>query len=470
MAFWNKKSNDVNKAVSTEVGKKPTGDYSQVTPIKMNYNIANGPGQPFINVQSELDQLWSYNSMYNTAITPRAFESDSFDELRFLANSNSIIRYCIEERKRQLTQLRFTVRNIDKTKPIDERCKLVEKLLNKPCSLYPNFRSFLSAWLEDMFTIDAVAIKPVYDYNQNVKGIELFDASNISIKINERGQIPDFPQTAYQFVAKGLNEIQSYNVQQLLYSRFTPRTYTPYGYSQIEQLADTIETLLLRTNYLKTFFSDGTLPESIITAPEDWRPTQVAQFQEYWNNLYQGTRNIAKKHRTKFLAHGMQVLQTKQFELKQEYDEWLARVICSVFGIPPTPFVKETSKATASTMQEVSVGAGNGTILNHIESTLTDLIQNYIGYEDLEFAFIRPDSVDDLKKAQIAQLATGGKQIWTVNEARAKYGLGPIEGGDVISNDTQSAATGENRLIGQADAQGQSAEGDAELPNQNELR
>jgi len=470
MAFWNRKKNDINKGVSNQINDKFMGDKNQVTPIKFSYNIQGGPGQPFHDVQKDLDQLWSYSAMYNTTITPRASEKEAFEDLRFLANSNAIIRYCIEERKRQLTQLKFAVRYVDKAKPNDERCKKVEKLLNKPCGLYPNFRSFLGAWLEDMFSIDAVAIKPVFDIDQNVKGIELFDASNISLKIDERGQIPSPPQVAYQYVAKGMQNIKSYNTEQLLYSRFTARTSSPYGYSQVEQLVDTIETLLLRNNYLKTFFSDGTLPESIITAPEDWRPAQVAQFQEYWNNLYLGSRNIAKKHRTKFLAHGMQVLQTKQFDLKQEYDEWLARVICAVFGIPPTPFVKETSKATASTMQEVSIGAGNGTIVNHLELTLTDFIQNYIGYDDLEFTFIKPDSVDELKKAQISQLNTGGKPIWTVNESRAKYGMGPIEGGDVIDFSETSSKNGENRLIGQSDAQEQSAENQAELPNQNELR
>jgi hypothetical protein len=44
--------------------------------------------------------------------------------------------------------------------------------------------------------------------------------------------------------------------------------------------------------------------------------------------------------------------------LKDDFDEWLAWVVCFAFSLPPTAFVKQTNRATAETQQETATTEG----------------------------------------------------------------------------------------------------------------
>lgn len=105
--------------------------------------------------------------------------------------------------------------------------------------------------------------------------------------------------------------------------------------------------------------------------------------------------------------------------------------ICRVFGVPP-PLVGELSHATlnnAETLVQHFLSMSLGSYLEHTERAFDRLFGLSGGAEYVELdtaALLRTDfagRIDGLTKA-----VQGG--VYSPNEARAKEGLGPIEGGD----------------------------------------
>jgi hypothetical protein len=87
------------------------------------------------------------------------------------------------------------------------------------------------------------------------------------------------------------------------------------------------------------YFHEGNQPDAVFGLPETWSPDKVQQFQDYWDNLNSG--NWASRRKMKFnpAGAGSRYTATKEPPLKNEFDEWLVRVVCFAFSYPPSAFV-----------------------------------------------------------------------------------------------------------------------------------
>ena len=85
--------------------------------------------------------------------------------------------------------------------------------------------------------------------------------------------------------------------------------------------------------------------------PNGWTPDQIKQFQDYWDAEFAG--DLARRRRAKFVPgdSASRVHQTKEPEHKDEFDEWLARIICYAFSVPPQWAVKAMNRATARVVE-----------------------------------------------------------------------------------------------------------------------
>ena len=61
--------------------------------------------------------------------------------------------------------------------------------------------------------------------------------------------------------------------------------------------------------------------------------------------------------------------------LKDQYDEWLARVICYAFSAPATPFVAQVNRATSETMRMQVTQEALVPLKTWIESALDVVVQ-----------------------------------------------------------------------------------------------
>ncbi len=86
------------------------------------------------------------------------------------------------------------------------------------------------------------------------------------------------------------------------------------------------------------------MPDSFATLPKEWTIDQIGQFQEYFDALMAG--NASRRRMVKFMPSDFRLQVTRQAPLKDQYDEWLARLICYALSVPVTPFVGTVNRAT----------------------------------------------------------------------------------------------------------------------------
>jgi hypothetical protein len=67
--------------------------------------------------------------------------------------------------------------------------------------------------------------------------------------------------------------------------------------------------------------------------------------QDYFDALMSG--NLARRRQTKFMPADFKLIEARQPPLNDQYDEWLARIICYAFSVPVSPFEAQVNRATA---------------------------------------------------------------------------------------------------------------------------
>lgn len=175
--------------------------------------------------------------------------------------------------------------------------------------------------------------------------------------------------------------------------------------------------------------TEGNIPAMMATVPPEWQPAQIREFQEYWDSVIEGLQGVKRKVR--FVPGGMKAENLTEPPLKDEFDEWLARIVCYAFSLPPTPFIKQNNRATAETQQESAEEEGLQPLKQWVKEYIDFLIQEHLGFGDLQFMWIEQEVTDP--KAQSEVLLAYQKQgVYSVNEIRAKLGEDPIteDGGD----------------------------------------
>lgn len=171
--------------------------------------------------------------------------------------------------------------------------------------------------------------------------------------------------------------------------------------------------------------TEGNVPEALVSVPKEWTLQQIEDFQKYWDALLEG--NTAMRRHAKFVPGEMNVTFTRGGAdgLKDDYDEWLARVICYAFSLPPLPFVKQMNRATAQTAQEAAIEEGLAPLMVWAKGLMDDIIERFFNEPDLEFVWDDVRELDPQVQAQLnaAYIPMGVK---SVDEARADLGLEPL--------------------------------------------
>src|ERR1700727_2386035 len=69
-------------------------------------------------------------------------------------------------------------------------------------------------------------------------------------------------------------------------------------------------------------------------------------------------RNLARRGQTKFMPADFKLIEARQPPLKDQYDEWLARVICYAVSAPVSPLVSQVNRATSETLRQQAAQEG----------------------------------------------------------------------------------------------------------------
>lgn len=389
-----------------------------------------GPGQPqqpMAPAGTQARQM-DYGYGVNLQYIPRSDAEVSFDQLRSLADALPLLRVAIETRKDQVQNVDWTVRIKNKRRgekaQEDKDIEQIISFLQYPDGEH-DFRTWTRMLMEEMLVIDAACLEPQMTRGGEPYAFLPVDGATIKRLIDENGRTPIPPDPAYQQVLHGVPAID-FTRDQLLYLARNVRVNRFYGFSAVEQIILTINIALRRELYTLNYYTAGSVPDAIAALPKEWTIDQVKAFQEYWDYLLSG--NLAQRRKMKFVPGGgdFKLNETKQPPLKDQYDEWIARVICWALSVSVTPLVQQTNRATAETQRVTAAEEGLQPTLAWITSFMNLILWKYFRRTDIEFAFETKKNEDVYKAAQAADLdlRNGSRTLDEIREGRGDEPLG----------------------------------------------
>jgi hypothetical protein len=144
------------------------------------------------------------------------------------------------------------------------------------------------------------------------------------------------------------------------------------------------------------------------------------------NDLLSG--NLEERRRFQMLPYGAKWQNVKEAPLKDDYDEWLARIVMFCFSLPPDAFTRQRNRSTSETARQSALEEGLMPLMGWVKRLIDAEIQLRMGHPDLEFAWADIKQVDPEVqfKVETSYVKLGVK---TVDEARDVLGLDPLPGG-----------------------------------------
>jgi hypothetical protein len=202
------------------------------------------------------------------------------------------------------------------------------------------------------------------------------------------------------------------------------RAHRVYGYSPVQQVMMTVNIALRRQLWQLDYYSEGSIPDALIGVPAGWTPDQIKQFQDYWDTEFAG--DLARRRKAKFVPGdtAVKVHQTKEPEQKNDFDEWLARIICYAFSVPPQWAVKLMNRATADNQSAQAEDEGLEPTKEWVKDLIDEIIAEEFGSPDLELVWLSEED-NDLGKNEAALEARVKLGALTLNELRDALGLDP---------------------------------------------
>jgi hypothetical protein len=378
---------------------------------------------------------------YNLVTRPRSFEAIGFAELRAFADAHDLTRLVIETRKDQIERARWAINPRDpkarrksyKIAPeMQQRIDALTAFFRKPDRITP-WKTWIRGVLEDLFVLDAPALYCQRSRSGQLCALPQLDGATIKRVIDDWGRTPQ-PFTAadgtivyppaYQQILKGFPAV-NYSVRDLIYRPRNLRAHKVYGYSPVQQVLMTVQIALRRQLWQLEYFTAGSVPDAFLGAPEAWTPDQIKQYQDYLDVMLSG--ELAARRRLRVVPGvKAQVTQTKEPEHKQDFDEWLARIICYAFAVSPQWATKMVGRAEAGQHSENAEQEGLEPTKEWIKEFVDSIIEDEFDSPDLEFAWVEEDETDPLKQEQILEGRVKAGGI-TLNEWRDSIGLDPYD-------------------------------------------
>lgn len=381
------------------------------------------PGQP-VSPQAQDDakgRQFDFPVGINTRYRPREHDAVSFDQMRALADGYDLLRLVIETRKDQMSKLQWKVGPVDGKKKADDRCTELTAFFQRPDKEL-DWDTWLRALIEDLLVIDAPAVYPRLTLGGELYSLELLDGATVKRVLDASGRTPLPPDPAYQQIIKGVPAV-NYTRDELIYRPRNVRTNRVYGYSPVEQIIMTVNIAMRRQLHQLQYYTEGNVPEMLFGVPKEWNPDQIKRFQGDWDSLMEG--NTAARRHAKFVPGDIKPIMTKDGALKDDYDEWLARIVCYAFSLDPNALVKQVNRATAESVRGAALSEGLVPLMKWVKNLVDYIIQKYFGHADLCLQWEEDDELSPLQQMQTLTGYVNAKVI-TKDEARDKIGMDPM--------------------------------------------
>lgn len=390
-----------------------------------------GPGIPLEPVapESVRGRALDFPVGININFRPRGSEPVNFEKLKRLA-ANPIVAMLLQRQKDLVGGVEWRIKPrtiVDPDATDDPFIATLTQFFHEPDQEH-DWAQWISALLDQLMVLDAVSVYVRPTRGGGVYSCELLDGATIKPLLNELGRRPIPPQPAYQQVLKGL-PAEDYTADELIYFPQNYRVDHVYGYSRVEQAIDLIEQSIARLKSQLGYWTHGNVGMGYFEAPDGWTPDDVVTLEQRWNSMMSGS--IEGRRSSPFVPSGTKWNPTKTDLIADAYDEFLIRLLCFPFGVPPTPFLKQNGlgRGSAESDKEAADEAGITSLLQYTTRLMNRIIGKHFGRPDLEFTWIEDRDLDPDTASQVddRRLKNGTS---TINEVRDRNGEPPIEGGD----------------------------------------
>ena len=189
----------------------------------------------------------------------------------------------------------------------------------------------------------------------------------------------------------------------------------------------TIHTAIRRQAAQLAYFTEGNTPAGLLTGPEGWNPDQIRDMQLWLDARLSGV--TAEQAKLLWAPGGTRYQAFKDAPIKDEFDEWLARIVAYAFSLPPTPFVRQMNRSTSQSDQDRSAEEGAEPLKRWAKRLIDGVIQDDQGCTDLEFSWNDAAEVDPAKQASIDDVSLRNGSA-TIDEVRNRRGQPPLPSGE----------------------------------------
>lgn len=403
-----------------------------------NWPSALQPVQP-IAPKGSGPLAFQYWMGQNLIYTPRPDAEYSSKDLKALA-SYPLARICIENVKDVIcdTQWQIQIRPLPgetkkdhkKRTEGDRNITLISKFLERP-NREQTWPEFARPLLEDLLVIDAPSILIRRTGKGSVVELYSIPGESITRYIDDNGFTPEAPSPAYVQLWEGIPRV-NLTTDQLVYKprnivRRNTMASMLYGFSPTEQLAPEITIGALRLQFVKAFYTDGSVPGMLHVIPPGVTPNQISEAMDWMNSEMAG--NLAKRRQYRAVQgfrkdHDDQFVMPKDPVLADVFDDLHIRKICFGYGTSPQRLMRMMNRATSEQNQESAEVEGTEPFRNWLRGTINYIIQSKMGFDGYEIAFKRDDEQDPEKLANTVTVKVKGS-ILTINEGREILGDDP---------------------------------------------
>lgn len=408
---------------------------------------------------SEYPVAWNVPGVQGRHIVP-------WEVLRKAAES-PLMRACIEARKKDITSLDWTVgvstAAVNRIAEASGRSKPdVEKELRDKYRAeidrandfwaIPDrknghkFAGWLGLLMEEQLTHDSLCVYPRKRYGGELIDFWSIDGSTIKPLRDETGGRPEPPYPAYQQILYGYPRGEftadtvtvdgksvvpgALTATQLVYERRVERTWTPFGFSPVEQALLDGMLWSKRFQWIVGEYTEGAQPVQWIInkGTSDWSARQLLEYERMFNDRYSG--QTAERYRNPFLPDGLEPVKAEPLDsrYKPDYDLFIIKLVAMHFGVTmPRLGFTEPGGLGASGYHEgqADVQYKNTTLpdARWFAALLTALQTAHLDTPpELEFKFLGLDEEDEAATDAVAESRVKTARM-TINEDRARLGL-----------------------------------------------
>jgi len=378
--------------------------------------------------------------MKGTSLTP-------YDQLRSLAATYDVAALCIATRVEQMQGLQWSIVPKDKRKIGDtEVMKRLEAMTH--WWMYPDrvndFPTWVGMLVYEILSIDAMTLYRRRTRSGHLYALEVVDGTTIKPIIDERGRTVGYQQVMWgetvsnfsRAYADAPDEQIFLTPQDLIYRPRYGRSFTPYGFPPTEWIIIRVNTALRKQTMDFAHFTDGNIPAMLASPPDGLMdPQQLREFEELFNADLAGVDRARAK--IKFMPFNANLQPLSPFNYSTEIDEWMMKVTCAAFGVPPAElgFTADINRATALAQESVTYRRGIEGMAQWLKTMFDRIIHDDFGSPDLEWQWNFGKTDDRMLLAQLDQLYTG-MGVLTPDEVRSMR-FGSLLGSSPHSEDQQ---------------------------------